>query len=129
MIDLKDLRDDPEEYRKSERRRGRDPRVVDCVLAADDRVRDLRRRVEGHRADRNQRSKNVGVLMGAAAKAEKAGAANAEQARADAEQARREAATFAAVLGDLEDALRMREAELAQNIALVGAPCSLTCDR
>lgn len=35
MIDLKDLRDDPEKYRQSERRRGRDPIIVDWVLAAD----------------------------------------------------------------------------------------------
>ena len=52
MIDLKQLRDDPERVRASQRARGDDPALVDALLAAGGRYADLWQAMEDGTVDR-----------------------------------------------------------------------------
>ncbi len=59
MLDLKVMRDDPEAFRAALARRGAD-RVLDDVLAADERRRELQAKVDQKRGEQNKVSKQVG---------------------------------------------------------------------
>jgi seryl-tRNA synthetase len=59
VIDLKLLRDDPDRVRASQRARGEDPRLVDAVLAADERRRAAVTRYDTLRAEQKTLGKQV----------------------------------------------------------------------
>jgi seryl-tRNA synthetase len=63
MLDIKQIRDDPEPYRVGLARRGMAERV-DELLAADERRRSLTARVEELRAEQNRASKAIGGASG-----------------------------------------------------------------
>ncbi len=108
MIDLRELRDDPDRFRASQRARGEDAGLVDQVLAADERRRSSAVRFDTLRAEQ----KSLGKLIPKAAGDEKAQllrqanelaaavkAADAEQNEA-AEQARTLALSLSNLLED-----------------------------
>ena len=64
MIDLRQLRDDPETVRASQRARGADPALVDAVLSAEERRRSALGEYERARAEQNARSKEVAKAKG-----------------------------------------------------------------
>ena len=64
MIDLRQLRDDPETVRASQRARGADEGLVDAVLAAEERRRATLGEFERARAEQNARSKLVARAAG-----------------------------------------------------------------
>jgi seryl-tRNA synthetase len=63
MLDIKLIREDPEPFREALARRGLAERV-DELLAADERRRELTRRVEDLRAEQNRSSKAIGGAQG-----------------------------------------------------------------
>src|SRR6266480_3254838 len=63
MLDIKLIREDPEPFREALARRGLAERV-DELLAADERRRELTRRVEELRAEQNRSSKAIGGAQG-----------------------------------------------------------------
>ncbi|HEX2807822.1 MAG TPA: serine--tRNA ligase [Kineosporiaceae bacterium] len=64
MIDLRQLRDDPETVRASQRARGADEGLVDVVLGAEERRRASLQEFERARAEQNARSKDVARATG-----------------------------------------------------------------
>jgi seryl-tRNA synthetase len=64
VIDLRQLRDDPETVRASQRARGADEGLVDSVLAAEERRRTSLQEFERARAEQNARSKQVAQAKG-----------------------------------------------------------------
>ncbi len=64
MIDLKQLREDPELFRTSQKLRGEDAGVVDQLLAADEVRRSAIAEFEALRAKQNTLSKEVGNAKG-----------------------------------------------------------------
>jgi seryl-tRNA synthetase len=66
MVDLKLLRERPEEFKEALRKRRADPSLVDRVLEADRSRRDMLQRVEGLRAEQNRASEEIPRLKGAA---------------------------------------------------------------
>ena len=64
MIDLKQLRENPELFRASQKVRGEDPELVDKLLAADDLRRSAISEFESLRAKQNILSKSVGAAIG-----------------------------------------------------------------
>ena len=64
MLDLKQIRQDPERAQAGLRRRGLDPARVNEVLEADARRRELLPRLEELRAEKNRASKRIGELQG-----------------------------------------------------------------
>ncbi|MDQ1288132.1 MAG: seryl-tRNA synthetase [Actinomycetota bacterium] len=64
MIDLRQLRDDPERVRASQRARGADPGLVEAVLAADERRRASLQEFEKARAGQKARSREVSKAKG-----------------------------------------------------------------
>ena len=65
MIDLRELRDDPDRFRASQRARGEDPTLVDRVLAADERRRSSAAAFDRQRAEQKQLGKRIGQASGA----------------------------------------------------------------
>ncbi len=65
MIDLRELRDDPDRFRASQRARGEDPTLVDRVLAADERRRSSAAAFDRLRAEQKQLGKRIGQASGA----------------------------------------------------------------
>jgi seryl-tRNA synthetase len=63
MLDLRQIRSDPEPARVSLTRRGMDPAVLDEALALDERRRTLLPELEDLRARKNQASKRIGELQ------------------------------------------------------------------
>jgi seryl-tRNA synthetase len=63
MLDIKQIREDPEPFRQALARRGLAERV-DELLAADERRRELTQRVEALRAEQNRASKAIGRASG-----------------------------------------------------------------
>jgi len=64
VIDLRQLRDDPETVRASQRARGDDEELVDAVLAAEERRRARLQDYERARAEQNVRGKQVAQAKG-----------------------------------------------------------------
>jgi len=64
MIDIKYLRENPDVLRTSQKGRGEDPAIVDCVLASDDARRTAIADYEALRAEQNLFSKSVGAAKG-----------------------------------------------------------------
>ena len=92
MIDLRRLRDDPDQVRRSQLTRGADPALVDALLAADERRRAAVAAADRLRADQRGLSKQIprsageqreALLRRAKLLAEDVKAAEAEQAAAD----------------------------------------------
>lgn len=92
MIDLKQLREDPDAVRRSQRSRGEDPALVDALLTADAERRAAISAADGLRAEQKAASKSVGkaspeerpaLLQRAKELAEEVKAAEAEQAAAE----------------------------------------------
>jgi seryl-tRNA synthetase len=65
VIDLRELRDDPDRFRASQRARGEDPALVDRVLAADERRRSSATAFDRLRAEQKQLGKRIGQASGA----------------------------------------------------------------
>ena len=93
MIDLRQLREDPERFRASQTARGEDPGLVDAVLAADEARRSAGTRFDALRNEQKVLGKQVarasdedrpGLLARAKELAEQVKAADAERAEADA---------------------------------------------
>src|SRR3954468_12911055 len=72
MLDLRQVRTDPEPARESLRRRGMDPAVLDEALELDERRRRLLPELEELRARKNQASKRIGELQRSAEDASEA---------------------------------------------------------
>jgi seryl-tRNA synthetase len=64
VIDLRQLRDDPETVRASQRARGADESLVDAVLSAEERRRASLQEFERARAEQNARGKQVAQAKG-----------------------------------------------------------------
>jgi seryl-tRNA synthetase len=93
VIDLRQLREDPERFRASQTARGEDPGLVDAVLAADEARRSAGTRFDALRNEQKVLGKQVarasdedrpGLLARAKELAEQVKAADAERAEADA---------------------------------------------
>ncbi len=69
MLDLKQIREDPERFRAGLRKRGRDPGPVDAALEIDRRRRALLAEIESLRADQNRASAEIPDLKGKAREA------------------------------------------------------------
>ena len=64
MIDLRQLRENPDRVREAQRARRRDPAVVDAVLAADETWRESTAAFESKRAEQKTRGKDVAKAQG-----------------------------------------------------------------
>lgn len=64
MLDLRDLRDDPDRVRKSQLARGEDPSAVDAVLSADERHRSALSGFESARAEQKTFGRRVAKAQG-----------------------------------------------------------------
>jgi seryl-tRNA synthetase len=64
VIDLRLIRERPEEIKAAIRRKGADPGLIDAVLEADRRRRDTLQRVEALRAEQNRASQEIPRLTG-----------------------------------------------------------------
>ncbi|MFD1213930.1 serine--tRNA ligase [Arthrobacter sp. GCM10027362] len=97
MIDVNELRANPERFRASQRARGADESLVDAVVAADTARRDAINRYESLRAEQNAYGKKVAQAKGEEKQAllaevkELASRVKAAQAASDAAQAEQEA--------------------------------------
>ena len=105
MIDLRELRDDPDRFRASQRARGEDPGLVDQVLAADERRRSSATAFDTLRAEQKQFGKRIGAARGdeKAALLAEAGvlAAGVKAAEAQQNEAAEEAQRLALQLSNL----------------------------
>ncbi|MEO6881455.1 MAG: serine--tRNA ligase [Mycobacteriaceae bacterium] len=106
MIDLKQLRADPELVRASQRTRGEDPALVDTLLAADTARREAVLAADTARAEQKTVSVDVGKLMGAWQAARKVGAPDEAAKKEAADTAR----TRAGVLSEQVKAAETAEA-------------------
>lgn len=66
MIDIRQIREKPDDIKLAIRRKGADPGLVDAVLEADRRRRDTLQRVESLRAEQNRASQEIPRLTGPA---------------------------------------------------------------
>ena len=64
MIDLRQLRENPDRVREAQRARRRDPAVVDAVLEADETWRESTAAFESKRAEQKTRGKDVAKAQG-----------------------------------------------------------------
>ncbi|MER2137267.1 MAG: serine--tRNA ligase, partial [Arthrobacter sp.] len=64
MIDVNELRENPEKFRASQRARLADPELVDAIISADARRREARTRYETLRAEQNAFGKRVAQAKG-----------------------------------------------------------------
>ena len=69
MLDLRLIREQPDQIKAAIRRKGADPGLVDAVLEADRRRRDALQRVESLRAEQNRASTEIPRLTGSAREA------------------------------------------------------------
>ena len=104
MIDPLILRTDPERIRESQRRRGEDEAIVDRLIEADQRTRDLRQRFDELRNEQKSLGKQIGPLQGQLKKADDA-TKPALQAQVD---------ELMATAQDLADQVKAAEAEANQ---------------
>ena len=104
MIDPLILRTDPERIRESQRRRGEDADLVDRLIEADQRTRDLRQRFDELRNEQKSLGKQIGPLQGQFKKADDA-TKPALQAQVD---------ELMATAQDLADQVKAAEAEANQ---------------
>ncbi|MEB7503066.1 serine--tRNA ligase [Arthrobacter koreensis] len=97
MIDVNELRENPEKFRASQRARLAEPELVDAIISADARRREARTRYETLRAEQNAFGKRVAQAKGEEKQAllaevkELAAAVKAAGSEADAVQAEQEA--------------------------------------
>jgi seryl-tRNA synthetase len=105
VIDLRELRDDPDRFRASQRARGEEPALVDQVLAADERRRSSATAFDTLRAEQKQFGKRIGQAKGeekAALLAEAAGlAAGVKAAEAKQNEAAEESQRLALALSNV----------------------------
>ena len=66
MLDLRQIRDQPDRFRAGLRKRGRDPQAIDEVLEADRRRRSLLAEIERLRAEQNRANEEIPRLTGQA---------------------------------------------------------------
>lgn len=59
MIDLKDLREQPNKYRANMKKKGRDQKIIDHVLNTDEKWRGLKMQADSLRAERNKVSEAI----------------------------------------------------------------------
>ncbi len=111
MIDLKDLRANPDKYRKGAADKGSDT-DLDALLSLDEQVRALQTRQQNLTAEKNAIGREIGQLAGQIKKSDDAGRAELQH-RMQALQAR------PSVIKDLENDIASKRAELeAQRDAL-----------
>ncbi len=70
MIDLRDLRDNPDKYRQGAANKNYDPTLVDQLLEVDSQLRTLTAKREHLTAEKNRIGKDIGQLAGKLKKAE-----------------------------------------------------------
>ena len=101
MIDIKYLRENPDQVRDSQKKRGEDPKIVDQLLELDTKRRDAIVAFEAVRAEQNVLSKSVGAAKGEEKDAllTKAKDLAAKVKEADAKRAELEAETNKVALG------------------------------
>ena len=59
MIDLKDLRENPEKYRANMKKKSRDEKLINQVLSIDEKWRSVKPRADSLRAERNKISEQI----------------------------------------------------------------------
>jgi len=64
MIDIRQIRENPDYYKEGAKRKGMDPSLIDEVLAADEVLRTVLTEVEGLRAAQNEAAKRIAELKG-----------------------------------------------------------------
>lgn len=69
MIDLKELRENPQRFRKGAADKGHDPKVVDALLAADGELRPVLTKLQELTAEKNRIGKEIGKVAGQLKKA------------------------------------------------------------
>lgn len=65
MIDLKALRENPDAFKKGLEKKGYDTEKINDVLALDEKARELKQKLEGHRAAKNAASEKIAKMKGA----------------------------------------------------------------
>jgi len=151
VIDLRFVREHPDEVRASQRGRGEDPEVVDALLAADERRRQAIAHYDELRSEQKTMGKQVAQAQGGekAALLERTKALSAQVKEAEAVQKQAEADTQtellkldnlldpAAPLGGEEDFVVLEEVgtlptfdfEVKDHVALLGAMDALDMER
>ena len=104
MIDIKQLRDNPDTVRASQRARGEDESLVNQILAADKKRRSFLAEFESLRAQQKSVSKEVGAVMFRHESARKQGSPDVAALEAEVEAARAKATEFAAQVKQRETA-------------------------
>lgn len=127
MIDIKQVRDNPELVRASQRARGADEGLVDQVLTADEKRRSSLAEFESLRAEQKSVSKSVGAVMGRLGAATKKGE-DVTALQAEADEARAKATDLATEVKRREAAADVESKEFntllskLDNIVMPGVP-------
>ncbi len=108
MLDIKFLRENPEEVKKNIRNKFQDGKLplVDEVIELDKKNRSIKQEVEALRADRNKLSKQIGALMGQGKKEE-------------AEEVKKQVTAQAQRLADLSEEEKEVEEKLKKNMMVI----------
>lgn len=64
MIDIALVRENPERFKKGAQDKGTSPELIDQLLSADEKLRELKTQVEQQRAEQNQAAKEIAQLQG-----------------------------------------------------------------
>jgi seryl-tRNA synthetase len=102
MIDIRDLRDNPDKYRTGAANKNMDPAAVDALLEADKQLRALTSQQQELTAEKNRIGKEIGKIAGQMKKADADTKAQLQQQMADLQQR--------------PNAIKQEEAELAEQI-------------
>ena len=119
MIDIKQLRDQPDLVRASQRARGEDDSVVDAILAADERRRSAIASFESVRAEQKSSGKGLGPIMGKI-KAARTSGEDTSALQAEADELKAKGAALAAEVKRLDAAQGEAQAELDRLLRTVG---------
>ena len=111
MIDLKDLRENPDKYRKGASEKLYPP-LVDALLSADEEVRATQTELQNLVAERNQFAKQIGPLMGQMKKADDATRATLQQQVDDLKAQSEKGKAREAELSELARTLQAKRQEL-----------------
>ena len=108
MLDIKFVRENPEEVKKNIRNKFQDKKLplVDEVIELDKRNRSIKQEVEALRAERNKLSKQIGALMGQGKKEE-------------AEEVKKQVTAEAQRIADLSEEEKEVEEKLKKNMMVI----------
>ena len=107
MIDLKDLRENPDKYRKGAADK-LSPVDIDALLSLDEQVRDAQTQLQNKTARQNDLSKQIGPMMG---KLKKASEEEQKQILSDVEDLKKQAEGLKDGIADLANTARELEAK------------------